>query len=109
MRNEEQDVVKALELGADDYMRKPLLRIELKARLESLLRRIQGNKTGADLIEHGPYRFDIASKTAYVDGKSVEMTDKDFEVLQKGTLRPDPAPPDTIVAVSFTKTNIDRI
>ena len=80
MRSEEQDVVKALELGADDYMRKPLLRIELKARLESLLRRTQGNKSEANLIEHGPYRFDMKAKSACVDGHAVEMTDKDFEV-----------------------------
>jgi len=79
LRNSEADVVQALESGADDYMRKPLLRVELKARLQALLRRTQG--TQADrLIEHGPYRFDLKNKVAFVNGESVEMTDKDFEV-----------------------------
>jgi DNA-binding response OmpR family regulator len=79
MRDNESDVVQALELGADDYMRKPLLRIELKARLNALLRRSNGSQPN-NLIEHGPYRFDLQNKIAFVDGRSVEMTDKDFEV-----------------------------
>lgn len=79
MRDAEQDVVKALEQGADDYMRKPLMRIELKARLDSLLRRIKGDGS-ATIIEHGPYRFDLSNKLAFLRGESIEMTDKDFEV-----------------------------
>ena len=79
MRDTETDVVQALELGADDYMRKPLLRIELKARLQALLRRSMGAQP-TNQIEHGPYRFDLQNKQAFVNGQSVEMTDKDFEV-----------------------------
>jgi DNA-binding response OmpR family regulator len=79
MRDTEADVVKALEQGADDYMRKPLLRIELKARLEALLRRTQSHQVG-DMMEYGPYRFDQVNKTVLVNGQSVAMTDKDFEV-----------------------------
>jgi DNA-binding response OmpR family regulator len=79
MRDNESDVVQALELGADDYMRKPLLRIELKARLNALLRRSQGAQSNT-LIEHGPYRFNLQNKKAFVNGQPVEMTDKDFEV-----------------------------
>lgn len=79
MRDTEADVVQALELGADDYMRKPLLRIELKARLQALLRRTKGTQTDS-MIEHGPYRFDLRNKVALVNGESVDMTDKDFEV-----------------------------
>ena len=84
MRDNETDVVQALEVGADDYMRKPLLRIELKARLNALLRRAGGERSGGDqsegIIEHGPYRFDLKSKIALVNGEAVDMTDKDFEV-----------------------------
>ncbi len=79
MRDTEADVVQALELGADDYMRKPLLRIELKARLQSLLRRTKGAQQD-NMIEHGPYRFDLRNKVAYVSDEAVDMTDKDFEV-----------------------------
>lgn len=79
MRDNEEDVVLALEEGADDYMRKPLLRVELKARLQALLRRSAGYQI-ENVIEHGPFRFDLKKKIAYVDGKSVDMTDKDFEV-----------------------------
>lgn len=79
MRDTEADVVQALELGADDYMRKPLLRIELKARISALLRRSQGMQEDK-MIEHGPYRFDLSNKVALVNGEPVNMTDKDFEV-----------------------------
>ncbi len=79
MRDSETDVVQALEAGADDYMRKPLLRIELKARLQALLRRTQGSQPES-LIEHGPYRFDLHNRKAFVNGQQVDMTDKDFEV-----------------------------
>lgn len=79
MRDNEADVVQALEVGADDYMRKPLLRIELKARLQALLRRTKGAQA-ENFIEHGPYRFDLKNKQAYVNSLLVEMTDKDFEV-----------------------------
>lgn len=84
MRDNETDVVQALEVGADDYMRKPLLRIELKARLNALLRRAGEERSGGDqsegIIEHGPYRFDLKNKVALVNGEAVDMTDKDFEV-----------------------------
>lgn len=84
MRDNENDVVQALEVGADDYMRKPLLRIELKARLNALLRRAGEERSGGDqsegIIEHGPYRFDLKNKVALVNGEAVDMTDKDFEV-----------------------------
>lgn len=81
MRDSEEDVVTALELGADDYMRKPLMKIELKARLGALLRRIQGPKEGdGRVLEQGPYRFDLQNRQAFVDGNTVDMTDKDFEL-----------------------------
>lgn len=79
MRDGEADVVQALELGADDYMRKPLLRSELKARINSLLRRTEGNQT-EKMIEHGPFRFDLKNKVAFVNNEAISMTDKDFEV-----------------------------
>jgi DNA-binding response OmpR family regulator len=79
MRDNEADVVQALEMGADDYMRKPLMRIELKARLQALLRRTKGSQSD-NIIEHGPYRFDLNNKQAYVNSLLIDMTDKDFEV-----------------------------
>jgi DNA-binding response OmpR family regulator len=79
MRDSEADVVQALELGADDYMRKPLLKIELKARINALLRRTEGAQAD-NMIEHGPYRFDLKNKVAFVNDEAISMTDKDFEV-----------------------------
>lgn len=82
MRDSEEDVVTALELGADDYMRKPLLKVELKARLGALLRRVQ-DPSGDEvrrLIEQGPYKLDLQNRQAYCNGQLIDMTDKDFEL-----------------------------
>lgn len=79
-RDSEVDVVKALETGADDYMRKPLLRIELRARMEALLRRSGQTPASKQSLELGPYRFDLVNKLAYRDGERVEMTEKEFDL-----------------------------
>lgn len=81
MRDSEEDVVTALELGADDYMRKPLLKVELKARLTSLVRRLREPEQGSHrVIEHGPYKLDLHNRQAFCNEEPVDMTDKDFEL-----------------------------
>jgi len=79
-RDAEVDVVKALEMGADDYMRKPLLRIELRARMEALVRRSGQLPNSKQTLELGPYRFDLVNKLAYREGERVEMTEKEFDL-----------------------------
>ncbi len=79
-RDAEVDVVKALEMGADDYMRKPLLRIELRARMEALVRRSGHLPNSNQSLELGPYRFDLVNKLAYREGNRVEMTEKEFDL-----------------------------
>jgi len=79
-RDGETDVVKALEVGADDYMRKPLLKIELRARMEALVRRSVQMSNNKQTLELGPFKFDLINKHAFKDGTRVDMTEKEFDL-----------------------------
>jgi DNA-binding response OmpR family regulator len=83
-RDSEADVVLALEAGADDYLIKPIRAAELNARLLALGRRagvaslMQGQQP--DVVQHGPYRFDLKKRVATHQGAAVNLTDKDFDL-----------------------------
>lgn len=76
-RDSEDDIVSALSQGADDYMKKPVGRAELLARVAALLRRAYPVKV-ADVIEYGHYRFDTKNEVLKANGEAVELTQKEF-------------------------------
>lgn len=78
-RDSEQDIVSALRAGADDYVRKPLSKGELLARVNAIARRagIVGDET---LIEVGSILINTGDETVRVDGELVKMTPKDYRV-----------------------------
>ncbi len=78
-RDEEADVVAALEAGADDYMIKPLRQRELLARITALQRRtvpLVANNPWS----YPPYRFDPQTSTVFIDDEPVELTHREFEL-----------------------------
>ena len=82
-RDSEVDKVVGLELGADDYVTKPYSARELIARIRAVLRRrTDADESGETVLEAGPVRMDIDRHTVSVDGASVTLPLKEFELLE---------------------------
>jgi DNA-binding response OmpR family regulator len=79
-RGDEADRVVGLELGADDYVGKPFSPRELLARLRAVLRRAQPDAIAEKLSAAG-ITVDTGSREAWVDGKSVELTGLEIDLL----------------------------
>ena len=76
----EEDIVKALEEGADDYMIKPVRRIELLARANALWRRARSNAATMAVLDFPPYRIDTNERSVVLNGEAVELTQKEYEL-----------------------------
>ena len=79
-RGDEADRVVGLELGADDYVAKPFSPRELLARLRAVLRRVHPD-TLAEKLSAAGITVDTGSREAWVDGKSVELTGLEIDLL----------------------------
>jgi DNA-binding response OmpR family regulator len=80
-RDEVIDTVTGLDSGADDYMTKPFVFEELLARVRARLRAPEHGDSGLDL-EAGGLRLDIRTRRADIDGDEVELTAKEFTLLE---------------------------
>ena len=78
-KSTEIDKVKGLDGGADDYIAKPFGVMEMIARVKALLRRSGGAEES--LMTCGNVTLDSEKRMVYVDGKPVELTYKEFELL----------------------------
>lgn len=83
-RDSEIDKVVGLEIGADDYVTKPYSPRELVARIRAVLRRQSPEvaETGAPTLAAGPVRMDIERHVVTVDGGTVQLPLKEFELLE---------------------------
>ncbi len=79
-RDQEQDVVHALEQGADGYMAKPVKRLETLARISALERRSQPSASKDGLISAPPFELDPKQRRLTRNGESIDLTQKEFEL-----------------------------
>ena len=79
-RNAEADIVAALRAGADDYLVKPLRRMELLARLEAITRRNAAESSQVQQIEVDVFRVDCEARRLLRNNQLLELTAKDFDL-----------------------------
>lgn len=79
-RGDERDELLGFELGVDEYISKPFSPKILVARVEAILRRT-GQDTSGDVLSAGGITIDKAAHLASVDGKTMELSFKEFELL----------------------------
>lgn len=81
-RSSAEDVVQGLDLGADDYMRKPFPLDELLARVRVLLRRAQNTADNRKVIEEGDFILDTSEKEARLRGALLDLSPTEYSILE---------------------------
>jgi two-component system KDP operon response regulator KdpE len=79
-RDEEGEIVRVLDDGADDYVVKPFSAAQIDARIRAILRRTSTEDSAAELVV-GVLRIDPATRQATVSGDELELTRKEFDLL----------------------------
>jgi DNA-binding response OmpR family regulator len=74
-------VVRTLDSGADDYLIKPFSVAQLEARVRALLRRGSGGGTD-ETVQVGDLRIDAAAREATLDGRALDLSPKEFDLLR---------------------------
>ena len=85
-KGQEEDIVRGLELGADDYVTKPFSIRELMARAKAFLRRREA--VASTVFHFGDCKLDLAAHKLFRNGEEVSLTAKEFRLLEFLTKRP---------------------
>jgi two-component system copper resistance phosphate regulon response regulator CusR len=105
-RSSVDDRVKGLELGADDYLVKPFAFSELLARVRTLLRR-GSTPTHHDRIQIANLELDLARRRATRDGQRINLTSKEFALLELLVRRQGEVLPRSLIASQVWDMNFD--
>lgn len=90
-KGEDMDKILGLEYGADDYITKPFNILEVKARIKAIMRRTTGKEAKeekARIIEMSDLKLDCESRRVYMGGREINLTAKEFDVLELLALNP---------------------
>jgi two-component system OmpR family response regulator len=85
-RDAVSDRVRGLDLGADDYLVKPFAFEELEARIRALIRR--GHTPTSPQLALGPLALDLVSRTASVDGTPIDLTAREWAIVELFVTQP---------------------
>ncbi|MCJ7967407.1 response regulator transcription factor [Lachnospiraceae bacterium NSJ-171] len=82
-KDSEEDRIKGISVGGDDYLTKPFSQIELVARVQALFRRISMDKVEkVEKVTFGNIKIDVTKKQAYVDDEEIALTPLEFDFLK---------------------------
>ncbi len=86
-KGEDMDKILGLDYGADDYITKPFNILEVKARIKAIIRRVNAAKgtqeeEDSHILENGDLRMDFDNRRVTVSGKEINLTSKEFELLE---------------------------
>ena len=84
-KGDDMDKILGLEYGADDYITKPFNILEVKARIKAIMRRTtkkESAEPNQSVIEAGDMKLDIDSRRVFIAGKEVNLTAKEFDLLE---------------------------
>ncbi|MCR4850974.1 MAG: response regulator transcription factor [Lachnospiraceae bacterium] len=82
-RSDDMDKIAGLENGADDYIVKPFNIMEVKARIKAILRRTGTRDDASAIIESGDLKLYTDSRRVFIEGREINLTAKEFEVLEQ--------------------------
>lgn len=80
-KDKEDDIVRALEQGADDYIVKPAKQRELLARITAVARRVTPAEEGQTNIDFDPFHIDLNNHEVKKHGHRIEVTQKEYELI----------------------------
>lgn len=85
-KTQEMDKITGLMMGADDYVTKPFSPTELVARVDAIYRRVAMNSTTkttvSEIIELGVFKLNLRSRTLTKNGKYIELTQVEFQMME---------------------------
>ena len=79
-RDSEDDIVAALNTGADDYLIKPVRQFEFLARVKSNTKRNTNTTLSTTPVNHSPYRFNPSNQQAFIHDTKIDLSSKEFEL-----------------------------
>lgn len=87
-RSDEANRITGLELGADDYVVKPFSPVEVVARVKAVLRRVGASPDPHRILQAGPAQLEPSSRRVTLDGREVELTRLEFDLLAELAAHP---------------------
>ena len=106
-RDQVEDRVKGLELGADDYLVKPFSFAELLARVRTILRRGRGGGLDSNVLRVADLELDLLRRRVMRSGKRIDLTAKEFGLLELLMRRQGEVLPRSLIASQVWDLNFD--